>query len=138
MADTFLADCTCADLRGYSGWASLRDPTMDTQTRNAINIVLLNSIIAGLNSTDTLSLSELLDLGKCCECGNLEQLEQEALMTLMLWLLALNVGTVSSTAGELINEACSLKCDPRTIEVITLTLWCKFFQAVNTINESRQ
>lgn len=136
MAD-FLANCTCADLRGYSNWGWLRDPHVSQNTRKAINIVLLNSIIAGLNSGTTLTLAELLALGNCCECGNLEELERESLMTLMLWLLALQVGATSTTAGELITEACQLNCDPRTMEMITLTLWCKFFQAVNTLYAAR-
>jgi hypothetical protein len=117
----FLEDCDCNAM--LTAAACFRDPNLNESMRKAINIVLLNSILAGLNGTSVYTKAELLDLGKCCAC-DISTLDQGAIWSYMLWTLASTVGVTSETAGELIEEACSLNCDPRLIEAITLKLWC--------------
>ncbi len=129
---TFLEDCDCAEILANS--ASMRDPAISELTRRAINIVLLNSILAGLNDTDVYTLDELLNLGKCCTC-DISSLDQSAMLTIMLWELAKSVGTISELPGELVNQAVCLNCDPRFFDSILLALICRFITAVNTLGQ---
>ena len=127
VTSRFLDSCVCNDV--LTDAAYFRDPNISSLTRKAVDIITLNSIIAGMSSTDVLTLAELLEIGKCCAC-DISSLDREAMMTYMLWQLALQVGTVAATAGELIDEACSLNCDPRILDGILIALWCRFLTEV--------
>lgn len=130
-ATDFPESCACADL--LTNAACLRDPNMNKDLRKAIQVVLLNAIIAGLNSSEVYSLEELLDLGKCCSCEQYQEFERDAMWTYILWALAVRVGSTSDTPGELIDEACKLNCGLKNLDGIYIALLCRFAQEVDDL-----
>ena len=129
----FLDDCSCAELLDDA--KCFRDPCVGENLRNAVQIVLLNYIVAQLNETDVYTLDELIKMGKCCECG-VNEMDRDAIMTYMLYAIAQQVGDPPDT-GELTEEACRLNCTPEQKTAILLAMWCRLFKAFGDLESER-
>lgn len=127
-------DCDCNE--NLIAAASLRDPNVPTQLRQAMQIVLLNYIISHMSGSDVFTLDELLSLGKCCCINN--ELDRDAVFTyLLLWLAQEISDAAPTTVEELTEQACRLNCGKADMGPILLKLWCLFLGEVEDC-ENRQ
>lgn len=129
MADVFLPSCDCKDLLPLA--KCFREPCVSAPLRKAIQVVLLNYIIATINSNrDIYTLDELLAKGKCCGC-NIESLDRDAIMTYLLWALAQEISQAPpANTGVMLEEACRLVCGSADMDSILTPLWCEFLKGV--------
>ena len=135
MARGFLESCNCGDLLDAA--KCLREPCVSDNLRQAVQIVLLNYIIAALNKTDVLTLDELVEQGRCCGCAVNTQ-DQDAIWTYILEAFAEAVSDeVPEGGGELIEEACRLNCTAERRNALLITLQCQLFKAIEAqINQA--
>lgn len=123
-----LVDTDIPDLKVAS--KCLEPPCLSERQRQAVNVVLLNYLIAGLLSDDLLSTEELMALNACYKCMGSEELS--AIRTAALWEFAQEYGLATPTvAGTLVNEAVCLSCSNVDMEPLLTALLIRLINALH-------
>lgn len=108
----------------------LEPPCLGHRQRQAVNVVLLNYLIAGLLNTTVLTTTELMDLNACYKCLGGEELD--AVRTAALWDFAREHGVgTPTTNGELVNEAVCLSCSNVDMEPLITALLVRLINALD-------
>ena len=127
-----IVSCTLSDLDQQVG--CLLNQCLGEKVLQAIDVVLLNYLIAGLTSSTLLSTTELMELNACYKCRGKDHLH--AIRTYVLWQIALAYGNRDTPAavGTLINEISCLACTNVDLEPLLTALLCRAANALENIN----